>query len=194
MFLSTFDIFKIGIGPSSSHTMGPMIAAARFLDELRDSSGSPVRLAASLHGSLAFTGKGHATDRAVILGLLGSRPETLNPDDAGRLEAELRATGRIQVPGLGELIFEPERDLVFDYDPPLPGHAMGQGLPIIGKLLGHSQLQTTARYAHFAADPVIEVADLISERLARSLDVNGNDEKTSRAPGVQNRPYLPRVA
>ena len=65
---------------------------------------------------------------------------------------------------------------------------MGQGLPIIGKLLGHSQLQTTARYAHLAADPVIEVADLISERLARSLqastDGSSNDVKTSRAIAV----------
>jgi L-serine dehydratase len=60
MFLSTFDIFEVGIGPSSSHRMGPMVAAARFLDELR--AGAPAaRLKASLHGSLAFTGKGHAT-------------------------------------------------------------------------------------------------------------------------------------
>ena len=66
MFLSVFDIFKIGVGPSSSHTVGPMIAAARFLDTLRagrdliPGAGDPVRLGCSLHGSLAFTGKGHA--------------------------------------------------------------------------------------------------------------------------------------
>ena len=131
MFLSTFDIFKIGIGPSSSHTMGPMIAAARFLDELRNlansapGAGGLVRVGASLHGSLAFTGKGHATDRAVILGLLGCRPETLDPDTVEGLEAELRASSLIRVPDLGELIFEPDRDLVFDYGPPLPGHANG---------------------------------------------------------------------
>jgi len=69
MFLSVFDIFKIGVGPSSSHTMGPMTAAARFLDDLRGAAekipgaGTLTRLGASLHGSLAFTGKGHATDR-----------------------------------------------------------------------------------------------------------------------------------
>ena len=84
MFLSTFDIFKIGIGPSSSHTMGPMLAAARFLDALRDGadrvpgSGAPARLEATLYGSLAFTGKGHATDRAVFLGLLGFVLDTLD--------------------------------------------------------------------------------------------------------------------
>ncbi|ACL62675.1 L-serine ammonia-lyase [Methylobacterium nodulans] len=134
MFLSVFDIFKIGVGPSSSHTMGPMLAAARFLDALREGrdsvpgSGAPARLEASLHGSLAFTGKGHATDRAVILGLLGFRPETLDPDDAERREAALRATGHIDVPGLGLIAFDPDKGVVFDYGPPLPGHANGMVL------------------------------------------------------------------
>ena len=59
MFLSVFDMFKIGIGPSSSHTMGPMVAAARFLDKIRESPFRPAGLRASLHGSLAFTGVGH---------------------------------------------------------------------------------------------------------------------------------------
>ena len=96
MFLSVFDIFKVGVGPSSSHTMGPMLAAARFLDVLRDGSdripgsGAPARLEATLHGSLAFTGKGHATDRATILGLLGFVPDTLDPDDPDALVAYLR--------------------------------------------------------------------------------------------------------
>ena len=71
MFLSVFDMFKVGIGPSSSHTMGPMVAAARFLDAMRASPFKFAGLRASLHGSLAFTGVGHATDRATILGLAG---------------------------------------------------------------------------------------------------------------------------
>ena len=131
MFLSVFDIFKIGVGPSSSHTMGPMLAAARFLDALRQGrdrvpgAGPAARLEASLHGSLAFTGRGHATDRAVVLGLLGFVPESLDPDRAERLLAELRATGRLAVPGVGELAFAPDRDVLFDYGPPLPGHANG---------------------------------------------------------------------
>jgi L-serine dehydratase len=131
MFLSVFDIFKIGVGPSSSHTMGPMTAAARFLDDLRSGkdkapgAGRLSRLGVSLHGSLAFTGKGHATDRAVILGLLGFRPDTLEPDAAEALEAAVRMSKRIQPPGLSELDFDPDRDLVFDYGPPLPGHANG---------------------------------------------------------------------
>lgn len=131
MFLSVFDIFKIGIGPSSSHTMGPMAAAARFLDDLRGGAGKisgtarPHRLYASLHGSLAFTGKGHATDRAVILGLCGLRPDTMDPNSADGIEAEVRSTGRVSPEGLGSLVFEPDRDLVFDYGPALPGHPNG---------------------------------------------------------------------
>ena len=131
MFLSVFDIFKIGIGPSSSHTMGPMVAAARFLGDLRrgvekvPGAGALHGLGASLHGSLAFTGKGHATDRAVILGLCGLLPDTLDPDRAEEIEAEVRRTGLVHPEGLPPLHFAPEKDLLFDYGPPLPGHANG---------------------------------------------------------------------
>ncbi|MGB3386624.1 MAG: L-serine ammonia-lyase [Pseudaminobacter sp.] len=126
MFLSVFDVFKIGIGPSSSHTMGPMTAAARFLDMLREAKGRvPVAVQVSLHGSLAFTGKGHATDRAVVLGLLGYVPAELDVDEAERRLAELDAGKKITPPGLPVLAFDPESDVIFDYGPPLPGHANG---------------------------------------------------------------------
>lgn len=126
MFLSTFDIFKIGIGPSSSHTMGPMIAASRFLATLRDADlPDGCRLRVRLHGSLAFTGKGHATDRAVVLGLLGFLPETIDPDLAADEEARFRTARRIAAPGLPTLLFDPDDDLIFDLGPPLPGHANG---------------------------------------------------------------------
>ncbi|PQO21971.1 L-serine ammonia-lyase, partial [Rhodobacteraceae bacterium WD3A24] len=71
MFLSVFEVFKIGVGPSSSHTMGPMVAGARFVEMLRASPFRVHGLRAVLHGSLAFTGVGHASDRATILGLAG---------------------------------------------------------------------------------------------------------------------------
>ena len=76
MFLSVFDIFKIGVGPSSSHTMGPMTAALRFLATLRTvpPRDDIRRVQARLYGSLAYTGKGHGSDRAVLLGLLGTSP------------------------------------------------------------------------------------------------------------------------
>ena len=82
MFLSVFDMFKVGVGPSSSHTMGPMVAGARFLDLLRASPFLAHGLRASLHGSLAFTGKGHATDRATILGLAGFVPDSYDHEKA----------------------------------------------------------------------------------------------------------------
>ena len=128
MFLSVFDMFKVGIGPSSSHTMGPMVAAARFLDAMR---GSPFQfhgLRASLHGSLAFTGVGHATDRATILGLAGFTPEDY---DADRAEATLKAieeTHQITVDGLPPLAFNPKTDMIFDYEHKLLGHANGMML------------------------------------------------------------------
>ena len=134
MPLSVFDIFKIGVGPSSSHTMGPMTAAARFLDALRSGAGrapgagAPARLAARLHGSLAFTGRGHATDRAVLLGLLGFRPETLDPDAAEAALARLAETGRTAPEGLPEMALDPREGIVFDFGAPLPGHANGMVL------------------------------------------------------------------
>ncbi|WP_050528535.1 L-serine ammonia-lyase [Pseudorhodobacter aquimaris] len=125
MFLSVLDMFKLGIGPSSSHTMGPMVAAGRFLDTLRHSPFAAHGLKATLHGSLAFTGVGHATDRATILGLAGFAPQSY---DAARAESALTAikdTKTIDAPGLGVLQFDLTKDLLFDYGPSLPGHANG---------------------------------------------------------------------
>ena len=134
MFLSVFDIFKIGVGPSSSHTMGPMIAAARFLGDLAGGadripgSGDPARLGCRLHGSLAFTGKGHATDRAVMLGLLGFAPDTLDADRAEDALDRLRRTRTVPHTTLGDVAFDPDADLVFDYGPPLEHHTNGMVL------------------------------------------------------------------
>ena len=128
MFLSVFDMFKVGIGPSSSHTMGPMVAAARFLDQMRASPFHFAGLRASLHGSLAFTGVGHATDRATILGLAGFTPETYDADQAEKTLKAIEETGQIVVEGLPALQFNPKSDLVFDYDLKLPGHANGMML------------------------------------------------------------------
>ncbi len=125
MFLSVFDVFKIGVGPSSSHTMGPMVAGARFLDALRALPFAAHGLRASLHGSLAFTGKGHATDRATILGLAGFDPATYDAQKADAALADINANTQITPPGLPPLRFDPARDLVFDYGPALPGHANG---------------------------------------------------------------------
>lgn len=131
MFLSVFDLFKVGIGPSSSHTMGPMTAAARFLDELLGEDwprpvGTKVhRLAASLHGSLAFTGIGHGTDRAVILGLTGLTPTTVDPDRVDEVLETVERTKSVNPAGHPLYYFDPRTDLVLDKKVPLPGHANG---------------------------------------------------------------------
>ena len=128
MFLSVFDMFKVGIGPSSSHTIGPMVAAARFLDHLRALPFGVAGIKASLHGSLAFTGVGHATDRAVILGLSGFRADDY---DAAKAEAEIariQAEHTVLPTGLGPLHFHPNEDVLFDYGPALAGHANGLSL------------------------------------------------------------------
>lgn len=131
MFLSVFDLFKIGIGPSSSHTMGPMTAAGRFLDEIlngdwpRPAGTGVSRVGASLHGSLAFTGIGHGSDRAVILGLAGEDPTTVDPDAMEAKIAEIRQSRRVSPPGHPAYRFDPDRDLVLDRKTPLPGHANG---------------------------------------------------------------------
>lgn len=128
MFLSVFDMFKVGVGPSSSHTIGPMVAAARFLDHLRAQPFKVAGVQASLHGSLAFTGVGHATDRAVTLGLAGFRADDY---DAAKADAEMvriADENTVSPDGLGALKFHHKDDLVFDYGPALPGHANGMVL------------------------------------------------------------------
>jgi L-serine dehydratase len=125
MFLSVFEMFKVGVGPSSSHTMGPMVAAARFLDLIRAAPFDVTGLRASLHGSLAFTGVGHATDRATILGLDGFAPESYDKALADDAMARIAQEKRVCPDGLPSMAFDPATDLVFDYDTPLPGHANG---------------------------------------------------------------------
>ncbi|MFT4708424.1 MAG: L-serine dehydratase [Ascidiaceihabitans sp.] len=125
MFLSVFEMFKVGIGPSSSHTMGPMVAAARFLDMMRDSPFVFAGVKASLHGSLAFTGVGHATDRATILGMAGFVPETYDSEKADAVMAAMHDTHTLTPNDLPPLHFNPETDLIFDYDTQLTGHANG---------------------------------------------------------------------
>ena len=113
-FLSFTQLFKVGIGPSSSHTMGPMVAGRRFRDLLGGTGAA--RIDVRLLGSLAFTGKGHATDRAVALGLLGFDPATLEMDAANRALSLAEEAGEFAL-SRGRLIsFRPSTDIVFDYD------------------------------------------------------------------------------
>ena len=127
MFLSVFDVFKIGIGPSSSHTVGPMVACRRFLDEVREAGwfDEIASVTVTLYGSLAFTGKGHATDRAVILGLMGERPEAVDPDAVDGLINGVETSRRLTLDGVREIPFVPALHVVFDYGPALAAHPNG---------------------------------------------------------------------
>ena len=167
MFLSVFDMFKVGVGPSSSHTMGPMVAAGRFLDLLRASPFQATGLRASLHGSLAFTGVGHATDRATILGLAGFLPESYDATAADTALARIKATGMLSPADLPALRFDPAHDLIFDYDTPLAGHANGMILMATDKQ-GDVLLQETyysigggfvVTEAEQALEPVLDARD-----------------------------------
>ena len=118
---SVVDLFTIGIGPSSSHTVGPMRAAFAFAALLLEQGLLPERVRCVLHGSLALTGKGHATDTAVLLGLSGETPEGVNPDAIALLVDGIRASGRLRLGGQVEIGFDEPRDLLFDPQF-LPGH------------------------------------------------------------------------
>ena len=125
--ISVVDLFKIGIGPSSSHTVGPMKAARTFaLESVGPSSPSAVtRILVRLCGSLAFTGKGHGTDTAILLGLSGEQPERVDPDAIPRQLARIRATGQLPLAGRHDIAFDQDRDIIFDLEEQMPLHPNG---------------------------------------------------------------------
>jgi L-serine dehydratase len=112
---SLFDLYKLGVGPSSSHTMGPMRAACRFARELKQAGklDEVVRVRVDLYGSLALTGLGHGTDRAVLLGLAGNEPASIDPAVIESTVAEIRATKRLKLAGERSVEFDETRDLRF---------------------------------------------------------------------------------
>src|SRR6185295_1517909 len=116
--LSVLELFRIGIGPSSSHTLGPIRIGRRFLEDLKQEAPLErvAKIAVELQGSLAFTGKGHATPKAVVLGLFGFDPETLDSDEADRVVARVAADKRVSLLGVRTIGFDPETDIVFAYD------------------------------------------------------------------------------
>jgi L-serine dehydratase len=127
MNLSVFDIFKIGIGPSSSHTMGPMNAAATFVTDLEQTAllENTAKVGLQVYGSLALTGLGHCTDRALLLGLEGMRPDTVEPADIEPTLARIRKSGRLRLLGRHEIAFDEPMDLLFHRDQILPLHPNG---------------------------------------------------------------------
>ena len=127
MTLSVFDIFKVGIGPSSSHTMGPMRAARAFAAGLKRDGllADTVQVAVRLYGSLALTGVGHGTGRAVLVGLEGAEPETVDPDSIEPTLARIRSTGKLRLLGEHEIAFDEPMQLLFMHHERLPRHSNG---------------------------------------------------------------------
>ena len=128
MAISVFDLFTIGIGPSSSHSIGPMRAARRFVERLRGRRGCSTQCAGvtvRLYGSLALTGKGHGTDKAILLGLEGATPEGIDPDEVEPRVAAIRESGRLTLDGGPTIAFDEATQLLFLRKESLPQHPNG---------------------------------------------------------------------
>ena len=128
MAVSTFDLYKIGIGPSSSHTVGPMRAAARFVERWLAEPGrlsDVARVRAEVFGSLALTGRGHGTDKAVLMGLEGQWPNLIDPDVIPKALERIRSERKIRLHGRHEIEFDEKRDLVMNKRQKLPYHTNG---------------------------------------------------------------------
>ena len=134
MAVSVFDLFKIGIGPSSSHTVGPMRAAHLFVQRLQQAGQLPqvTRLRCDLYGSLGATGKGHGSDTAVLLGLLGHAPDTVDVAAVPGLLAAVRSGGQLVVGGGHTIPFAEATDLRFHRRESLPFHANGMRFTAFG--------------------------------------------------------------
>ncbi|HBK56512.1 MAG TPA: L-serine ammonia-lyase [Xanthomonadales bacterium] len=128
MAVSLFDLFKIGIGPSSSHTVGPMRAAARFVERWLSDAGlltRCVRVRVELFGSLALTGRGHGTDKAILLGLEGQQPDRVDPDRIQDSLDRIRSSRRLRLHDQHEIGIDERADLVFNKRQKLPYHSNG---------------------------------------------------------------------
>lgn len=144
MAVSVFDLFKIGIGPSSSHTVGPMRAARLFVARLQHEGklDSTQRVCAQLYGSLGATGKGHGSDKAVLLGLAGFEPDTVDVDAIPALLEAIRSERSVALLGTQRVAFDEKADLVFHRRETLPFHANGMrftafdaaGAPLLEKV------------------------------------------------------------
>lgn len=137
MFISVLELFKIGIGPSSSHTLGPMVAAKSFIEQLNQYALTEILpkdafLRCTLKGSLAFTGKGHSTDRAITLGVYGYSPANLADKEVDSLVSQLWARDHINLDDSHTIQFNPEKHIVFDKGEPLPEHPNGMIFELVG--------------------------------------------------------------
>jgi L-serine dehydratase len=170
--ISVFDLFRIGIGPSSSHTVGPMRAAGMFVHELGESRvlAGVARIQVELYGSLGATGKGHGTDKAVILGLEGELPDSVDVDGIPARLEQVRTSGQLQLPGATPLGFDEQADLVFHKREALPYHPNGLVFRALGS---NGQLLAERTYYSVGGGFVVNEAAAGADRIV--------EDKTSLA-------------
>ncbi|KCZ93280.1 L-serine ammonia-lyase [Hyphomonas johnsonii] len=185
--LSILDLFRVGIGPSSSHTVGPIRIANRFGVALGEAGvrDKVVRIVVELQGSLALTGAGHATPKAVVLGLLGLEPETLDPNLADAQVAAVYTARRLLLPDGPEIGFDPETDIVFAYDVLPDLHPNGMKLTAYGQdeavLLeetfystGGGFIATARQLSTPPADDIVQVGKAVPFPFASAKDLLAN--------------------
>ena len=167
MAVSVFDLFKIGIGPSSSHTVGPMRAARRFALLLRQGGllGAVTRVRVELYGSLGATGKGHGSDKAVLLGLAGHEPDSVDVDRIDAILADIRASGRLALLDAHPVVFTEKADLLFYATKSLPFHANGMRFTAYGA--GADATPTLAERTYYSVGGGFVVSDEVAGDDAR---------------------------
>ncbi len=166
MAVSVFEIFKIGIGPSSSHTVGPMRAAHTFVQRLDDAEllNRVERLQITLFGSLAFTGRGHGTDKAVMLGLSGELPDQIDPDNIDGILQKIRAGGHINLTGTVQIGFSEKTDLLFNKRENLPYHSNGMRFLAFGN---DGELLLERHYYSVGGGFVVNQEEAASDRIVK---------------------------
>jgi L-serine dehydratase len=175
MNTSLFELFKIGIGPSSSHTVGPMRAALRFARELPDPE-AVSRIQAELYGSLAHTGIGHGTDRAILLGLSGQQPDTIDPASIEELIGQIRKEHSLNLNGAHAVRFDEPADLLFHRDQMVP--------PGVHAAASHPN---GMRFTAFHAD-----GDILSQKVFYSVGGGFIVSAAELAPNPEEKQVAPR--
>ncbi|MCW8915757.1 MAG: L-serine ammonia-lyase, partial [Magnetovibrio sp.] len=156
--LSVIDLFSIGIGPSSSHTVGPMRAAYRFVTSIKNSGEIDLvdRVRVTLYGSLALTGKGHHTDKAILLGLSGKRPRTIKADEVNAIVDDIRKTQKLELGGVKSIEFEPARHIDFMGEEVLARHSNALKIEAYGD---ENQILKTSQFYSIGGGFVVEEGD-----------------------------------
>ncbi|MFO1258536.1 MAG: L-serine ammonia-lyase [Gammaproteobacteria bacterium] len=204
MKVSIFDLFSIGVGPSSSHTVGPMRAAYRFLEQLdeRRELNRVDRVCVDLYGSLALTGRGHATDKAVLLGLLGFLPDTVDPDQIETLVKTIHDNKKLKLYDQHTIPFDPSQDLIFNYDKQLDYHtnaltikaadanhqlinqetyySVGGGFVVSQTQIDHNQLESSNKAVPYNYQSAKELLDFCERDHKSIAEIVYANEKTWR--------------